>query len=114
LRQWYRGEYVNNPKSSSQEGDQVYILESFVDRLVADFSAPDQPVACVGMHIQLSQYSPSGRTQVILLQKTYQAEQTLPARPTAQEIVIGLGECLQQILREFDTDCQGLVQGSTL
>lgn len=114
MRQWYRRDYVSTQASSDTPGDHLYILESFVDRLVADFSVFDQPVARVCMHVQLSKYPPSGKTKVILVQKTYNAEQTLPARPAAQDIVIGLGECLQKILREFDTDCQTLLQDATL
>ncbi len=112
LRQWYRTEYASTPASLGTPEDHLYILESFVERLVTDFTHPDQPVASLRMFIRLSRRPAAERTRVILLQKTYQAEQSLPSRPTAEGIVMGLGECLQKILQQFDAEGRTLIQDS--
>ena len=79
----------------------LYVLEPYLESLVADFTDPSRPLASARMRFLLTRSGPDGGRPSVVFQKTLVAKVRMSSgKPSGDQVVAALSGCIQQILTE--------------
>jgi|GEM_PF-576162 len=78
----------------------LYVLEPYLESLVADFTDPNRPLASARMRFLLTRPGPDSGRPSVVFQKTLVAKVRMSAKPSGDQVVAAFSGCIQYILTE--------------
>ncbi|MFC1763966.1 hypothetical protein ACFL6U_18060 [Planctomycetota bacterium] len=111
LHQWLQQRGYNLISQGAESS--IGVLQPTLERLLADFTDPDQSWARVQMRFVLTELSSQERTPVVLLDERWTVREPLPSPSRADDVVMAQSRCLEQIFSQLDAVLANLYNGAS-
>ena len=99
IQRWFRND-TKQDATGPQNGRLV--VETTLDELVGDFVDRTEPKAHAQIHFVVT--FRQGRVRQGLLDRAYSSSVSMHANPSADQVVTAMSHCVEQVLRQFETD----------
>ena len=80
-----------------------YMLDPYLESLVADFTDPNRPSASARIRFLLTRSGPDNSRPSVVFQKTLVAKVRMSAKPSADQVVAAFSACIQHVLTQLRT-----------